>query len=50
MIPFLTADHACSAFQLPAYAEHCTCYAVDLRGSGATLDALAKRLWSRTAR
>lgn len=36
MIPFLTADHACFAFQLPAYAEHFTCYAVDLRGSGAT--------------
>lgn len=36
MIPFLTADHACFAFQLPAYAEHFSCYAVDLRGSGAT--------------
>lgn len=36
MIPFLTADHACFAFQIPAYAEHFTCYAVDLRGSGAT--------------
>lgn len=36
LIPFLTADHACFAFQLPAYAEHFSCYAVDLRGSGAT--------------
>lgn len=36
MIPFLTADHACFAFQLPAYAEYFTCYAIDLRGSGAT--------------
>lgn len=36
MIPFLTADHACFAFQLPAYADHFSCYAVDLRGSGAT--------------
>lgn len=36
MIPFLTADHACFAFQLPAYAEDLSCYAVDLRGSGAT--------------
>lgn len=36
MIPFLTADHACFAFQLPAYAEHFSCYAVDLRGSGAS--------------
>lgn len=36
MIPFLTADHACFAFQMPAYAEDFCCYAVDLRGSGAT--------------
>lgn len=36
MIPFLTADHACFAFQAPAYAEYFSCYAVDLRGSGAT--------------
>jgi len=34
MIPFLTADHACFAFQLPAYAAHFSCYALDLRGSG----------------
>jgi len=36
LIPFLTADHACFAFQLPAYVEHFSCYAIDLRGSGAT--------------
>jgi len=36
LIPFLTADHACFAFQLPAYAAEFSCYAVDLRGSGAT--------------
>ena len=36
MIPFLTADHACFAFQLPAYAEDFSCYTLDLRGSGAT--------------
>jgi 3-oxoadipate enol-lactonase len=36
MVPFLTGDHACFAFQLPAYAEHFSCYAVDLRGSGAS--------------
>lgn len=36
MIPFLTADHACFAFQLPAYAERFSCFTVDLRGSGAT--------------
>lgn len=36
MIPFLTADHACFGFQMPAYAKHFSCYAVDLRGSGGT--------------
>ena len=36
LIPFLTADHACFAFQLPAYSQHFSCYAVDLRGGGAT--------------
>ncbi|HVJ01779.1 MAG TPA: alpha/beta hydrolase [Sphingomonas sp.] len=36
LIPFLTADHACFAFQMPAYAEDFCCYAVDLRGSGAS--------------
>lgn len=36
MIPFLTADHACFAFQMPAYSAHFSCYAVDLRGSGAS--------------
>lgn len=36
MIPFLTADHACFAFQLPAYVEDFSCYALDLRGSGAS--------------
>jgi len=37
MIPFLTADHACFGFQMPAYAPHFSCYAVDLRGSGDTV-------------
>jgi len=36
LIPFLTADHACFTFQLPAYSPHFSCYSVDLRGSGAT--------------
>jgi pimeloyl-ACP methyl ester carboxylesterase len=36
LIPFLTADHGCFAFQLPAYAPHFCCYAVDLRGAGAS--------------
>jgi 3-oxoadipate enol-lactonase len=42
MIPFLTADHACFAFQMPAYAEDFTCYALDLRGSGATARGAAE--------
>ena len=34
LIPYLTADHACYAFQLPAYTEHFSCIAIDLPGSG----------------
>jgi pimeloyl-ACP methyl ester carboxylesterase len=34
LIPFLAADHACYAFQLPDYTKHFTCVSVDLRGSG----------------
>ena len=34
LIPYLGADHACYAFQLPAYAEHFSCISVDLPGSG----------------
>jgi len=34
LIPYTSADHACYAFQLPAYVEHFTCVAVDLPGSG----------------
>jgi 3-oxoadipate enol-lactonase len=34
LIPYLSADHACYAFQLPAYTEQLTCIAVDLPGSG----------------
>jgi 3-oxoadipate enol-lactonase len=34
LIPYIAADHACYAFQLPAYAEHFSCIAVDLPGSG----------------
>ena len=30
----MSADHACYAFQLPAYTEHFSCVAVDLPGSG----------------
>ena len=34
LIPYLSADHACYAFQLPAYTEHFSCVAIDLPGTG----------------
>jgi pimeloyl-ACP methyl ester carboxylesterase len=34
LIPYLSADHACYAFQTPEYSDHFTCVAVDLRGAG----------------
>jgi pimeloyl-ACP methyl ester carboxylesterase len=34
LIPYLSADHACYAFQLPAYSEHFSCIAIDLPGAG----------------
>ena len=34
LIPYLSADHAGYAFQLPAYAEHFSCIALDLPGRG----------------
>ena len=34
LIPYLSADHACYAFQLPAYTEHFSCIGVDLPGVG----------------
>jgi pimeloyl-ACP methyl ester carboxylesterase len=34
LIPYTSADHACYAFQLPAYTEHFSCIAIDLPGSG----------------
>jgi pimeloyl-ACP methyl ester carboxylesterase len=36
LIPYLAADQACYAFQVAQYAEHYTCYSVDLRGAGLT--------------
>ena len=36
LIPYLTADHACYAFQVAAYAKHFTCILLDLRGTGET--------------
>ncbi len=34
LIPYTSADHACYAFQVPAYTEHFRCVAIDLPGSG----------------
>jgi 3-oxoadipate enol-lactonase len=36
LIPYLSADHACYAFQTPEYSKQFTCVAVDLRGTGTT--------------
>ena len=36
LIPYLTADYACYAFQVADYAKHFTCLSVDLRGTGET--------------
>jgi pimeloyl-ACP methyl ester carboxylesterase len=34
LIPYLAADHACYAFQVPDYSKHFSCLSVDLRGAG----------------
>ena len=34
LIPYLAADNACYAFQVPEYAKHFTCISLDLRGTG----------------
>jgi len=34
LIPYLSADHACYAFQLPAYTKRFSCIALDLPGTG----------------
>jgi pimeloyl-ACP methyl ester carboxylesterase len=34
LIPYLSADHACWAFQLPVYTAHFSCIAIDLPGTG----------------
>jgi len=34
LIPFLTAEHACYSFQVPAYEKQFTCISLDLRGTG----------------
>lgn len=36
LLPFLTADNACYAFQVADYAKHFNCISVDLRGAGET--------------
>jgi pimeloyl-ACP methyl ester carboxylesterase len=39
LIPFLTADQACYAFQVPEYSKYFTCFSVDLRGTGESQSA-----------
>ena len=34
LIPFLSADNACYAFQVADYSKHFTCISLDLRGTG----------------
>lgn len=34
LIPFLSADNACYAFQIAEYSKHLTCISLDLRGTG----------------
>lgn len=36
LLPFLSADHACYAFQVAEYCKHFTCFSLDLRGTGET--------------
>jgi 3-oxoadipate enol-lactonase len=36
LIPYLAADNACYAFQVPDYAKHFTCISIDPRGAGET--------------
>ncbi len=36
LIPYTSADQACYAFQVADYANHFSCYSVDLRGAGLT--------------
>ncbi len=36
LIPYLAADNACYAFQVPDYAKHFTCISLDPRGAGET--------------
>lgn len=36
LIPYLSADQACYAFQVAEYAKHFTCISLDLRGTGET--------------
>lgn len=34
LIPYLSADNACYAFQVPDYSQHFACVSIDLRGAG----------------
>jgi pimeloyl-ACP methyl ester carboxylesterase len=36
LIPFISADHACYAFQVPEFSKHFDCISLDLRNTGET--------------
>ena len=36
LIPFLSAEHLCYAYQIPFYAENYSVYSIDPRGAGET--------------
>jgi 3-oxoadipate enol-lactonase len=38
LIPYLSAEHACYAFQVPEFAKHFTCISFDPRGTGESED------------
>ena len=55
LIPYTSADHACWAFQLPAYTEHFSCIAIDLNprenpyvGCGKVRDATRRSYLDRS--
>lgn len=44
LIPYLTADHACYAFQVPEYAKHFTCFSLDLPHGAYSVEQLADQV------
>ena len=51
LIPYTSADHACWAFQLPAYTEHFSCIALEfLNQSGVPTAQGGARWYAATVR